>query len=182
MSKSQSDSHVEEQWISLDRAAQMLGLEASFLRWALESGLMQGERDEAGKWRLAQSEISAGLDLMEDPDDDSAKAQDVAEMSSPWQSRAAFALGDREPTGSESQLPNGPPEQRKGTGTENQDAQEAPGMRATLAALRAEIAFLRELIKEREASCAAKDQVISKLSSDIARLAETALQRLPKGH
>ncbi len=165
--------------IGLEEAAELLGLAPSFLQWALESGLMKGEMDGNGRWTLPRSEIAAGLELLETQAEEPRAAAPSGDGGAPVQEREAFALKAFSQTDPASQT----------TSTAETAQAEAPSATAVpdsadpaeIEVLRDEIRFLRKLVQDRNAALAAKDQVIAKLSLEISRLAETALNRLPRG-
>lgn len=140
--------------MNLDEAAEHLGLEAPFLQWALNAGLLQGERSKDGHWSLSRPEIERG---------EEAEARDARAADS------EFASGDEERT-TLANLPDAPA----------REMPKASPLGELHEHLRQEVAYLRRQLDERDRILASKDRLISEMAASLARFGEAALDRLPR--
>ena len=143
--------------MDLDEAAEHLGLEAPFLQWALNAGLLQGERSKDGHWSLSRPEIEQG----EEAEERDARSADSGSASDDEESATLARIPGAPARETPKALPQGPLD-------EFHDH------------LREEIAYLRRQLDERDRSLASKDRLISEMAASLARFGEAALDRLPR--
>ena len=143
--------------MDLDEAAKHLGLEAPFLQWALNAGLLQGERSKDGHWSLSRLEIEQGEEA-EEPD---ARSADSGSASNDEETAALAPIPAAPARETPKALPQGPLDELHNH-------------------LKEEVAYLRRQLDERDRSLASKDRLISEMAASLARFGEAALDRLPR--
>ena len=146
--------------MDLDEAAEHLGLEAPFLQWALNAGLLQGERSKDGHWSLSRLEIEQGEED-EEAEEPDARPADSGSASGDEETAALAPIPAAPARETPNALPQGPLDELHDH-------------------LKEEVAYLRRQLDERDRSLASKDRLISEMAASLARFGEAALDRLPR--
>lgn len=170
--------------ISLDAAAERLGLSPSFLRWALEGGLLQGTKDRQGEWHLPATELEAGLNAFQE--EMALHRERHTQQQSGDQESARSPDAGVEPVEPVATEPDGPHPSKASTelkAVRKEPAVESgsptrPEARPVADDWDPQIGFLKNLIDQQAEAIMAKDALIGDLARQIGKLGEAALARL----